>query len=106
MNTNVTHYIKLPPAVGMGATYSVGSDRYAVTIIEVSKSGKQIVVQDDIMKRIDTNGMSEMQEYEYTPNPQGSTRKFYLNKSGRWQESKGSARLTVGFRRAYYNFSY
>lgn len=30
------------PVVGMGATYSIGSDRYPYTITEVNKTGKTI----------------------------------------------------------------
>ena len=34
----------ITPVVGMGATYSIGSDRYAKTVTAVNKSGKTIKV--------------------------------------------------------------
>lgn len=70
-------------AVGDGCTYNVGSDRYAGTVIAVSPSGKTITVQDDIAKRTDKNGQSEMQTYEYTRNPQGGTQ------TARWSDKRG-----------------
>ena len=94
------------PVVGLGATISGYTDRYAATIIEVSANGKKIVVQEDAAKRVDSNGMSESQIYEFSRNPNGRVRKFYLNKSNRWQESKGTARLTVGHRNAYHDFTF
>lgn len=55
--------------VGMGATYGIGSDRYPFTVVEVL-SETRVVVQADRYKRIDKNGLSELQEYEYTPDPE------------------------------------
>ncbi len=59
------------PTVGMGATIHVGSDSYPATVIQVTRNGKRLVIQEDIAIRIDNNGMSESQEYTYEPNPHG-----------------------------------
>ena len=56
---------------GQGGCYSIGSDRYPVTIIGWTKSGKTIYYQYADAKRTDNNGMSESQSYEFTPNPNG-----------------------------------
>jgi len=57
--------------VGQGGSYGIGSDRYPVTIIGWTKSGKTIWYQTATGKRTDNNGMSECQSYEFTPNPNG-----------------------------------
>ena len=53
------------PEVGKGATVLSWTDRYAYEVIEVSNDKKRVVVQQYFPKRIDKNGMSESQEYEY-----------------------------------------
>jgi hypothetical protein len=67
-------------------------------------------VREDSYKRIDKNGMSESQEYEYSPNPEGATYTFTKRKNGRWVQ-KGCAmgkgtKVSVGVRRAWYDFSF
>ena len=59
------------PVVGMGATILLWTDRHAATITEVFVLGKYtyVKVRQDTSKRIDKNGMSEDQDYEFTPNP-------------------------------------
>jgi hypothetical protein len=54
----------------MGAVYGIGSDRYPFTVVEVV-SPTTVIVTADHYKRIDNNGQSEAQEYEYTPQPDG-----------------------------------
>ena len=74
------------PAVGMGATLGVGSDRYPYTIIEVSASGKSITIQEDDAIRMDKNGpYTEMQTYSFAPNKNGGTYVARLNEHGRWR---------------------
>lgn len=103
------------PAVGMGATTCMWSDRHAVTIVEVTK--KYIVTQADNSKRIDSNGMSESQDYEYTPNPDaykqywkldknGSFRMAHHNENGRLVFSGSSTHLAIGYRDEFYDFSF
>jgi hypothetical protein len=98
------------PEVGMGATIILWSDRLACTIVEVSKSGKRLTVRRDKTTRIDGNGMSDSQKYEYEPDPQGSERTFSLRSNGRWVQEgetmRGGTNLAVGVRREYYDFSF
>src|SRR4051812_8625416 len=77
------------PAVGMGATMLMFSDRHAGTIVEVltSKAGvvNAFVWQRDNAKRTDNLGMTDSgQQYEFTPNPEASKVKVTLRKNGRW----------------------
>lgn len=105
------------PTVGMGATILGGSDRHAATIVEVKKLGKYpaVVVQRDTARRTDNNGMSEDQDYAYTPNPE-APRKTYRFRNERWEavyQDRETKRwraekydsLVIGFRREFYNFS-
>jgi hypothetical protein len=59
------------PAVGMGITVLMWTDRMPGTIISVSASGKSFKYQADTATRIDENGMSDAQTYEYGPDPSG-----------------------------------
>ena len=97
------------PEVGMGATILMWSDRYATTIIEVSENGKQVVVQEDHAKRTDSNGMSDSQTYEYSPNPEGPTVTYTLRKNGAWVRKgdpmKTGERLAIGRRDHHYDFT-
>ena len=53
------------PEVGKGATVLLYSDRHAYEVIEVSKDLKEVKIQRYTPKRIDANGMSDNQSYEY-----------------------------------------
>jgi len=87
-------------AVGMGATMRVGSDCYPYTVIEVKRKGRQIVIQADNFKRIDSNGMSERQEYVCSLDKDGPT--LTANWSGKWgRYINGCLTCYVGSRRAY-----
>lgn len=93
------------PVVGMGVTRCVGSDRYPFTVIIVVNSRK-IVVLGDSYRRIDNNGLSEQQEYEYTPNSYGDEYTLTLRKNGQWvvegeDMKKASCRWYIGERVAY-----
>lgn len=103
------------PTIGMGATECLWSDRHAVTIVEVTK--KYIVTQRDEAKRTDKNGMSESQEYEFTPNPEaykqywkkdkkGAYRQAHHNENGRLVFSGHSCHLAIGRREEFYDFSF
>lgn len=108
------------PEIGMGATICMWSDRSAGTITDIFRKGKYtyICVTQDDAKRIDNNGMSECQEYEYTHNPDG--RKFYFrstmtdtsweavymnSETGRFKKTT-SYGVAVGVRKQYYDFSF
>lgn len=96
------------PVVGMGATILCWTDRHAATVVKVSPSGKTVWVQEDTATRTDSNGMSEVQTYEYTANPAAPLKAFRLGKHG-WREAgsggKGNA-LALGVRRSYHDFSF
>lgn len=96
---------QVQPEVGMGVTQSIGSDSYPYTIIEVKHGGKTLVIQSDDYKRTDNNGYGGHQEYEYAPNPNGSTHEITLRKTGRYKRKgeslHGGYNYGIGFRRAY-----
>ena len=93
------------PKVGDGATINMYTDRKAATIVEVL-TPKKIRVQLDNATRIDSNGMSEVQDYSYERDPEGPIYTFTQRKNGMWIESKGSNGLTIGIRRQYHDFSF
>lgn len=98
----------MQPEIGMGVTEHMYSDRHAYTIVLIHKSGKKIRIQQDKAKRIDKNGMSDQQEYEYTPNPDGRIYELSLRKNGEWRKvgvQNGSV-FGIGYRREYYDYSY
>lgn len=103
------------PVVGMGATITCYTDRHAATV--KSWDGKILVVTRDQVKRVDDNGMSESQTYEYTTNFDEVEYHHRRAKNGRWErvyfnnETKrwkkvGSGGLILGFRSEYYDFSF
>jgi len=104
------------PFVGMGVTFLSWTDRHAGTIIEVNTKKNYIVCTDDDCKRIDSNGMSEAQEYEYTTNPDGHKRYFRKDKNGQWRSMRfnenkrlvysGIHGLRIGEREKYHDFSF
>ena len=104
------------PVVGMGATKLCWTDRHPATIVEVLKGGKLIGIQKDNCKRIDSNGMSEDQDYEFTPNPSASIEYYKLNKQGAYYAAHknekgnfvfvGGGQLRIGDRDKYHDFSF
>lgn len=107
------------PEVGMGATVCGYSDRHAGTVTGVRPVAKgqafEVSVQQDTATRTDKNGMSESQEYAYTPDPKGRVYRFRLDKSGRYREVGSDGRmakkgdgygLLLGHRDEYYDFSF
>jgi hypothetical protein len=98
------------PEVGMGATMLGWTDRSPATIIAVSASGKRVTVREDKATRTDSNGMSDAQSYTYEPDDNGVERAYTLRKNGRWvqvgQSAKGGARLSIGSRSKYHDYSF
>jgi hypothetical protein len=104
------------PAVGMPATITHYTDRDPATV--VGWDGKILAVTEDDYKRVDSNGMSESQTYEYTSNFDAAPHYFRRGKDGRWQRvfknpATGRWRqhgrgpgLIVGFREKYHDFSF
>lgn len=108
------------PSVGDGATILHWSDRDPATVISVEKNDNfvQVVVQMDDYKRVDHNGMSEMQEYEYTANPDGVKlvyrlyfktpvwfRYVYNTETNRWNKRNRNG-ISFGSRRRYFDYSF
>lgn len=107
------------PVVGMGCTFLSWSDRHAGTIVEVVEVKgvvKRIACREDNAKRVDSNGMSESQDYVFSPNPSaplqwfGKDRKGFwvrvaMNDAGRWVQRR-SGGLRIGERDAYHDFSF
>lgn len=91
------------PVVGMGATILCWTDRHACTIVKVTP--RTIHVKRDISRRLDDNGMSEIQRYAYESDPLASTEIFRLTKNG-WRKSGGGPSLMVGTRREYHDYSF
>jgi hypothetical protein len=90
----------------MGATIHIGSDSHPATVIQVTNNGKNVVVQEDIATRTDSNGMSESQSYTYEPDPQGTIYTASLRKDGRYRITGGKMPISIGFRRKYYDYSF
>jgi len=89
------------PHVGDGATIILWTDRYAGTIIKVTRC--QIHVQEDIAVRQDDRGMSESQDYTYSPDPEGKVYIFRKTKRG---YKSGTFGLAIGAREAYHDYSF
>lgn len=106
------------PEIGMGATFLSWSDRSPGTIVMIEKKGGAtwIQVQADNYKRTDKNGLSEMQTYEFSRNPEGVPLWFKKLPNGVWQQMrynpdtgrwrKGETGLRIGERDRYYDFSF
>lgn len=94
--------------VGTGVTMLSWTDRTPGTIIEVDPKGKWIKVQEDKCKRIDNNGMSDDQDYEYSRNPEGSIRTYKKNRLGKYTDNgkKDGCGLIIGRREKYYDYSF
>jgi len=97
------------PVVGMGATILGWTDRHPATIVAVSKTGSWVEIQEDNAKRTDSNGMSECQDYEFTPNTEAQVCRYSLRKNGayvRVGDSVNGSRLRIGERSKYYDYSF
>ena len=95
------------PEIGMGVTRLSWSDRDPYTIVKVI-SPKRIVVKEDDAKRIDTNGMSECQTYEYTRNDNNPEVILTLRKYG-WRQvgdGKKGTGWRIGEREKYHDYSF
>lgn len=79
----------------------------AGTVIEVAtwRGCPRVTVREDTATRTDSNGMSESQEYAYSPNPDGSTHHFVL-KDGIWRNANESEEAKGRFTLAPKNSGY
>lgn len=74
------------PQVGMGATMLAYSDRYAGTIAEVRKSGKEVVVQQDHVLIVGGSIFDGSAVYEYKRNPTACGYVFRKDSKGFWRQ--------------------
>jgi hypothetical protein len=95
-----------PILPGMGATYRIGSDRYACTIIKISKNMGQITTRDDRVWRLDNNGMSEDQSWGYASDPEGEVRVFFRDSKGLYGNKTKGGSLILGVRKHFHDFSF
>jgi len=95
------HSAQPVPKIGEGATIILWTDRYAGTIIKITRC--QIHVQRDVAVRQDDRGMCETQDYTYRPDPQGPLYIFRKTKRG---YKAGSCGLVIGERDEYYDYSF
>jgi len=94
------------PEAGMGATNVCYSDREAYTIVEVL-TPRKIIVQRDKATRTDSNGMSEMQKYNFESDPNAPKVVVTKRKDGRWLRQKTDHDVfVIGSRQEYYDFSF
>ena len=104
---------------GMGVTFLSWTDRNPGTIFRVFAVGKSMMIEcrDDDYVRIDKNGLSEAQEYEYKIKVNGAKRYFRKNartgfwesvrkngETGRWIKCSGGIR--IGEREKYHDFCF
>lgn len=104
---------------GTPATILSWSDRAPATVFRVFKVGSSTIVEtrDDDYKRIDSNGMSESQEYEYKINVNGWKRYWKITKkgdvvnvykngeTGRWVKIENGS-IAFGRREKYHDFTF
>lgn len=105
------------PQIGMGATILSWTDRHPATVIGWDEKKMIVTIQADKYTRVDQNGMSDCQDYEFTADPTGPIYHYrwrdkkgwieiFRNKeTGRWVQSTRGG-LTVGRRERYYDFSF
>lgn len=94
----------IKPEIGMGATICHWSDKTAATVVYITP--KRLILREDHATRVDKNGMSESQEYAYSPNPEGREWFVSLRKDGTWRVSKSKEIVTLGVRRQYHDYSF
>ncbi len=103
---------------GTPATILSWSDRHPGTVFRVFTVGKSTIVEvrDDDYERIDKNGFSESQTYEYKINVKGyksfwrnrggAWERVYMNvDTGRWTKSQNGG-IFFGRREAYHDFTF
>lgn len=101
----VTVYVR-PLVVGLGATYCIGSDRYACTVVSVSPNKRKVIVQFDKATRTDDSGMSEDQHYSYERDVSGELKEMFRRRDGRYANGVHGGGLLLGKRSHYYDYSH
>jgi len=110
MNHVISGMISTPPEIGMGATILGWTDRRPATVVAVARKGKIVGIKEDNAERVDSNGMSEDQEYIFTPNPAATTVWYSfrpkINAYVRVGDSIKGGRLMIGKRAKYHDHSF
>lgn len=104
------------PKIGDGATILSWTDRHPATVVSFDKKRSIVGITRDDYRRIDNNGMSECQEYEYTSNPDGPIEYYKKDKNGSWSGvffnsetkrwNKRGGIIIIGRRDRYHDFSF
>jgi hypothetical protein len=94
------------PKVGDGATVIMWTDRKAATIIDVARNGRLVTVQTDKAIRTDENGMSDAQSYRYERDTNGQLFVATKRKDGSYRLKGGDARVLMGVRDNYFDYSF
>jgi hypothetical protein len=117
-NVMIDGTIKVDPQIGMGATVCGYSDRHACTVIGIDQPRGLVHLRQDTATRSDSYGISDTQDYDYKPNPEGREYSFkYFPNKNKWFEvvynpktkrfnKSGSMGLILGQRDEYYDFSF
>lgn len=107
--------IQAPASIEIGspATMTIGSDRYAATVIAYDLKAGVVTVRNDKVTAGEGHDYFGQQVWEFEPNPKGSTHQFRLDRTGlwravwmnpqtgRWNKSDAGYRLTLGVRAHY-----
>jgi hypothetical protein len=109
----------ITPVVGMGCTKICGSDRYALTIVEIVRENEIICTIDNVVANKTKDNTMGHQNWILTPNPNGERVIVKCNRLGQWfvanKTEKGlwsvSAKhrgspVILGERRYYYDWSF
>lgn len=88
--------------VGDGVTINLWSDCHAGTIIKRTRC--KLWIQRDTAVRVDNNGISENQEYEFYPNPNGTIYEAYWSRKHKAFFLFDNS-ISVG-RHEYYDYSF
>lgn len=96
----------MEPEIGMGVTEYQFTDSRALTIVEII-SPKKLIIQRDIAKRTDQNGMSEDQRWEFSPDINGEKIIITKRKDDKWYRlGDNTNHFVLGERREYFDFSF
>lgn len=91
------------PAVGVGVTEPVGSDRYVHTIVRVAPSLARFWMRRDRALRSPGNILYGVQNYIYEPDPNGEESECTLRPSGFYSVKGSTRRVIIGMRSGHFD---
>ena len=102
------------PKVGEGATILRWTDRQAYEVVNVSKDGKEVILQRYSPRRVDDRGMTDAQDYIYDTLIESYLTlrlrysKWYVKHEGNNGEKPTYDKINVifGERSEYYDYSF